>query len=203
MSTAKEAELCLFVMLGIGSKAMLNAKRSDAEYMIQAETNSRTGLGMTVTNRIRRTVKFGQSGAPSSEIYRAAVKYRLPRTEGSIATQCIETEIEVQETDFSQVLQFADSIHHKFRHVIPMDDLNIEIDHYVPPGEIYGGTFAKIDIEGGDETELDRIIEVLRRHEITFVNIINPPGIENDNIKANIDNLMSYEYNHANTGGGC
>lgn len=201
--TGKEAELCLFVLLGIGSKAMLNAKRSEAQYIIQGETNSTTPSGMKITNRVRRIATFDERGESKGTVYTAATKFRLPRTEGSINSECIETETAIDENGYRAVQPFAQSIHHKFRHVIPMDDLHIEIDHYIPPGEIYGGTFAKIDIEGGDETELDRIIEVLRRHEITFVNIINPPGIENDNIKANIDNLMSYEYNHADTGGGC
>lgn len=198
MSTAKEAELCLFVMLGIGSKAMLNAKRGDATYMIQAETNSTTDKGMRVTNRVRRTATFDDRGDLKDVIHEAATKFRLPRTAGSINSECIETEVKIDEQGFRQVLQFAGNIHHKFRHSIPMGELKIEIDHYVPPGEIHGGAFAKIDIEGAQESGLSRIMEILRQHGIVFVDVINPPGVESDAIKERIQQLMAEEYNHVN-----
>ncbi|AGX01766.1 hypothetical protein CF95_gp044 [Erwinia phage PhiEaH1] len=198
MSTAKEAELCLFVMLGAGSKAMLNSKRGNAQYMIQAETNSTTDKGMRVTNRVRRTVTFDDRGETDKELYEAATKFRLPRTAGSINSECIETEVVIDEHGFRQVLAFAGNIHHKFRHSIPMNELKIEIDHYVPPGEIYGGAFAKIDIEGAEEKGLSGIMELLRQHGITFVDVINPPGVESDGIKQRIQQLMAEEYNHVN-----
>lgn len=203
MSTEKESELCLFVLLGVGTKAMLNSKRGDAAYMIQAETNSSTDKGMRVTNRVRRTVTFDDRGNLQSEVYEAATKFRLPRQEGSINSECIETEVAIDEHGFRQVLAFAGTIHHKFRHVIPLGDLKIEIDHYVPPGEIHGGSFAKIDIEGANESGLSSIMERLRQHEIVWVDVINPPGVESDDIKNRISSLMAYEYNHVNTGEGC
>lgn len=198
MSTAKEAELCLFVMLGVGSKAMLNSKRGDSQYMIQAETNSTTDKGMRVTNRVRRTATFDERGEHKDVVYEQATKFRLPRTAGSINSECIETEVTIDEHGFRQVLAFAGNIHHKFRHAIPMGELKIEIDHYVPPGEIYGGSFAKIDIEGAEETGLSGIMELLRRHGITFVDVVNPPGVESDAIKQRIEQLMAVDYNHVN-----
>ena len=203
MSTGKEAELCLFVLLGAGSKAMLNSKRATADYIIQAETNSTTNKGMRVTNRVRRTLQFDDQGNQKSLVYKAATKFRLPRQEGSINSECIETEVEIDEQGFRQVLAFAGNIHHKFRHCIPMGELTIEIDHYIPPGEIYGASFAKIDIEGAKESGLSKIMEILRQHGIVWVDVINPPGVESDSIKDRIESLMGYEYNHVNTGGGC
>jgi hypothetical protein len=46
-------------------------------------------------------------------------------------------------------------------------------------------------------------MELLRTHGITFVDVINPPGVESPAIKERLDSLMSYEYNHVATGEGC
>lgn len=196
--SAQEDEICLFMLFGAGTIGLLNARRKESEFIFQAEVNSSTEEGLRITNRVRGIGKPG-SGEPNR--YTQATKYRLPRKEGSVSSSCIEQEKEIDAESFGSVIRFMPAVHHKYRHTFEIGDgLKIEVDHYCDRGQQVGGTFGKVDIEGGVEADIPKYLELLRRTGIFYTTLINPPGVESPEIKATMTHYMSDVCNHATQG---
>jgi CYTH domain-containing protein len=185
-----EDEICLFVRLTPFTIGKLNEMPYDL--MVQGDLNTTSKEGLRVTNRVRMT-KEGDK----PPVFTTATKFRLPRKSGSVSTKAPQVEFDIEESDFNTVMGACESRYVKRRYSVKLSSgVTVEIDRYMENSNEFS-KYAKIDIENADETQLDIYLSELKDRGIHFAEIINPPGVENDSIKANIDELMGKTWNLA------
>lgn len=183
-----EAEICLFVRLPVFTIGRL----ADLPYqlMTQGDLNSTSPNGLRITNRVRMTEE-----SDGSKVFTTATKFRLPRKSGSVMTNAPQTEFVIGEEDFNTVMGACESRYVKRRYSVKIPSgVTVEIDRYIEKNHEFS-KFAKIDIEKADEAMLDIYLAELKEMGIHFASIINPPGVESDEIKEQIDELMGRQWN--------
>lgn len=187
-----EKELCIFAHIPVFTIGRLN----DYPYqvMVQGDLNTTTPEGLRVTNRVRRTEDNGKV------VYTTATKFRLPRVEGSVNTAAPQVEFTIDEDDFKTVMGACTQRYVKRRYTIPLPSgVKAEIDRYLESESPYEfSRIVKIDIEGGDEAQIDVYLAELRQLGFHIGEIINPPGVESPAIKEAIDELMGTRWNLVN-----
>lgn len=188
-----ESELCLFVRLAVFTIGKLSSL--PYELMTQGDLNSTSKEGLRITNRVRMT----EDGETGDRVYTTATKFRLPRKEGSVSTHAPQVEFDITEEDFNTVMGACESRYVKRRYSVELPSgVVVEIDRYLESNHEFS-KMAKIDIEKADESKLDQYIEELRELGIHFSGIVNPPGVESQEIKDQLDELMSRQWNLAFT----
>lgn len=186
-----EDEICLFVRLPV----FTIGKLADMPYqlMVQGDLNTTSANGLRVTNRVRMT----QDTPDGEKVFTTATKFRMPRKAGSVSTKAPQTEFEVDEEDFNTVMGACESRYVKRRYSIKIPSgVTVEIDRYMEKNNDFS-KFAKIDIEKADETMLETYLTELKELGLHVGSIINPPGVESQEIKEQIDELMGRQWNLA------
>jgi len=183
-----EDEICLFVRLPV----FTIGKLADMPYqlMVQGDLNTTSANGLRVTNRVRMTQL-----SDDNKVFTTATKFRLPRKSGSVSTQAPQVEFEINEEDFNTVMGACESRYVKRRYSVKIPSgVTVEIDRYMEKNNDFS-KFAKIDIEKADETMLDIYLAELKEIGLHVGAIINPPGVESQEIKEQIDELMGRQWN--------
>ena len=186
-----EKELCLFAHIPVFTVGRLN----DYPYrlMVQGDLNTTNDSGARVTNRVRGT--YDENG--ENPVYSTATKFRSPRKEGSVNTHAPQVEFEISEEDFKTIMGACANRFVKRRYTIPLPSgVKVEIDRYLEceePREF--SKIVKIDIEGGDEAQIDLYLAEMRDLGFHVGTIINPPGVESPEIKERLNELMSRTWN--------
>lgn len=196
MAKSNENEIALF--FGVTPETVERLKEKTKYLMItQSECYSKTDKGLQLTNRVRRTEHVGEG--ESTVIYEAATKYRLPNKD--TVSRSIEIEKEISQDEYEMALPFGDRIYQKRRIVFSLGGLEADLDWYFDKDTKDYGSYCKLDIntsaKGLSEGEVIALLKSLPQYGITISDLVNPPWVFSDGVKARLNQLMAVQWNLA------
>lgn len=171
------------------------------KYLIitQSEIQAIADGGLRITNRVRRTEAV--DGASRGVIFEAATKYRFPGKSGDMTSRCLEREFQVSEEEYELALPFGERVYQKRRFCFDLEGFECDLDWYTEKDSNDFSEWVKLDInvpaEGIEDSKLFLLLSKLPASGITIADLINPPGVYNDNIKKRISDLMQGSWNQA------